>query len=35
MGIALDNDGADNGKPAMRPHYTHNYYAAFILGLVP
>jgi len=27
---ALDNGGGDDGKPGMRAHYTHNYYAAFI-----
>ncbi len=27
---ALENGGADDGKPGMRAHYTHNYYAAFI-----
>ena len=27
---ALDNGGASDGKPGPRPHYTHNYYAAFI-----
>ena len=27
---ALDNGGDDDGKPGMRTHYTHNYYAAFI-----
>jgi len=28
--VALEYGGADNGKPGLRPHYTHNYYAAFI-----
>ncbi len=27
---ALDNGGTSDGKPGPRPHYTHNYYAAFI-----
>jgi len=28
--IALEIGGDDDGKPGPRPHYTHNYYAAFI-----
>ncbi len=28
--VALENGGASGGKPGPRPHYTHNYYAAFI-----
>lgn len=28
--IALEFGGDDDGKPGPRPHYTHNYYAAFI-----
>ncbi len=28
---ALAAGGRDNGSPGLRPHYHHNYYAAFVL----
>jgi catechol 2,3-dioxygenase-like lactoylglutathione lyase family enzyme len=28
---ALKAGGQDNGKPGLRPEYTENYYAAFVL----
>lgn len=28
---ALAHGGTDDGKPGLRPHYTPNYYAAFVL----
>lgn len=28
---AMANGGTDNGKPGLRPEYTENYYAAFVL----
>lgn len=28
---ALSTGGKDNGPPGPRPHYTENYYAAFVL----
>ncbi len=27
---ALDNDGADEGAPGLRPHYHENYYGAYV-----
>lgn len=29
---ALAAGGKDNGPPGLRPHYHHNYYAAFVIG---
>jgi catechol 2,3-dioxygenase-like lactoylglutathione lyase family enzyme len=28
---ALENGGADNGAPGLRPHYGPTYYAAFVI----
>jgi predicted lactoylglutathione lyase len=28
---ALRAGGTDNGAPGLRPHYHHNYYAAYVL----
>ncbi|MFO1190366.1 MAG: VOC family protein [Alphaproteobacteria bacterium] len=28
---AMAHGGTDDGKPGLRPHYTPNYYAAFVL----
>jgi len=30
---AIGNGGTDNGPPGLRPQYTGNYYAAFVLDL--
>jgi catechol 2,3-dioxygenase-like lactoylglutathione lyase family enzyme len=30
---AMRNGGTDNGPPGLRPQYTGNYYAAFVLDL--
>jgi catechol 2,3-dioxygenase-like lactoylglutathione lyase family enzyme len=29
---ALEAGGKDNGAPALRPQYSGNYYAAFVIG---
>lgn len=29
---ALDAGGKDNGPPGLRPQYSANYYAAFVIG---
>ena len=29
---ALEAGGKDNGAPGLRPQYTGNYYAAFVIG---
>ena len=29
---ALDAGGEDNGPPGLRPQYSGNYYAAFVIG---
>ena len=29
---ALEAGGADNGAPGLRPNYSANYYAAFVIG---
>jgi catechol 2,3-dioxygenase-like lactoylglutathione lyase family enzyme len=28
---AVENNGADNGRPGLRPHYGPTYYAAFVI----
>ena len=28
---AMTNGGRDNGAPGLRPHYSENYYAAFVI----
>ncbi len=30
--IALEAGGQDNGAPGLRPQYSGNYYAAFVIG---
>lgn len=31
--MGLESGGGDNGAPGLRPEYTENYFAAFILDL--
>ena len=31
--VATRNGGTDNGPPGLRPEYTGNYYAAFVIDL--
>ncbi|MEM7173547.1 MAG: VOC family protein [Pseudomonadota bacterium] len=31
--FALESGGADEGKPGLRPHYSENYYGAYVRDL--